>query len=148
MLIRERVKHSDFKKLAKEHEHFIWHFLQKEQNESFLGLISYFDEPNDDTKFHQIKFFLENVEIPYFESYTEESMDFLLDFGLNPSFLYVPNKPDRPPVERKRKFSPVLTGFNRYKMVGNSFDLCYCIDYLTELTYKLNPKYIIESKFD
>lgn len=148
MSIRERVKFSDYRKIAQENDYFIWHFLQKDQSKSTLGLISYFDELDGEGKFHHMKYFLDNVDIPYFESYTEESIDFLMDLGLNPNFLYVADEPNRHPQERKRKFSPVLTVFNKFKISGTSFDKCYCTEYLIEMVYNLNPKFILESKFD
>lgn len=148
MSLREKIKFSDYRKISKENEYYIWHFLQKDQVETTLGLFSYFDNPEDQTKFHPMKYFLDNVDIPYFESYTEESLDFLLNFGLNPQLLYVANKPNRKPQERKRKFSPVLLVFNKYKLMGSSLDKCYCMDYLIEMVYNSNPKFILDSKFD
>ena len=148
MSIREKIKFSDYRRIAQENEYFIWHFLQKDQGKSTLGLISYFDDLSDQSKFHHMKYFLDNVDIPYFESYTEESIDFLLDFNLNPTLLYVADKPSRAPQARKRKFSPLLMVFNKYKLFGTSLDKCYCVEYLIEMVYNLNPKFILESKFD
>lgn len=147
MAVRKKVKVQDFKQIASTHEHYIWHFLQKEQNESELGLFSYFDEPVDEVKINYIKYLLDGIEIPYFESYTEESMDFLMDFNIPSSHLFQPfNK--NAVLPQIRKYTPVFLGFNRLKLIGGSHQVCYCPDYMIELILNLNPEFILNSKLD
>lgn len=147
MAIRQKVEVSDFRKIASQNEFFLWHFLQKEQHTTTLSLYSFFDEKVDTEDLHQIKHFLDNVEIPYFESYVENSIDFLMDFGISSSSLFVTENYKVPVLDRDRKFNPLFMVFHKFKQVGNSFEACYCLDYLLELTMKLNPKFILESKF-
>ena len=147
MTVREKVGTNDFRKIASNHQYFIWHFLQRNQNETRLGLFSYFDKSPNDAKINQIKYLLENIEIPYFESYVEDSMDFLMDLGLSPFFLYKPIIHNES-LEKSRKYSPLFLGFNKFKLIGGSYQVCYCPEYFIELVAKLNPDYILNSTFD
>lgn len=147
MSVRKKVKVENFKEMASTHEHYIWHFLQKKQNESDLGLFSYFDEPNEVYKINHTKYIFDGIEIPYFESYTEESMDFLMDFNISHSTLFVPHQ-KKIVKEQHQKYIPLFLGFNKYKLIGGSYQVCYCPEYLVELIYKLNPDYVLNSKLD
>lgn len=147
MAVREKVKVEDFKKVASTYEHYIWHFLQKKQNETNLVLFSYFDKSIEEKKINQTKYLLDGIKIPYFESYIEESMDFLMDFEISPSTLFKPHKKNLV-LEQHRKYTPLFLGFNKFKLIGGSHQVCYCSDYLIELIYKLNPEYILNSKLD
>lgn len=147
MSVRKKVKVEEFKEIASSHEHYIWHFLQKKQNESELGLFSYFDNPKEEYSINRIKYLLDGIEIPYFESYTEESMDFLMDFQISSSFLFVPHQKNVI-KQQHQKYIPLFLGFNKFKLIGGSHQVCYCPDYLVELIHKLNPDYILNSKLD
>lgn len=147
MVVRKKVKVEDFKKIASNYEFYIWNFLQREQNETTLGMFSYFDDSQNEIKTNLTKYTLDGIEIPYFESYTEESMDFLLDFNIPHSFLFRQHDKNKI-LEHKRKFSPIFLGFNKYKLIGGSNEACYCPDYLIELVFKMNPEFILNSKFD
>ena len=73
-MIREKVTCGDYFKLAKENEFFLWHFVQKKQNEGTLVLSTILEETKET---NQLPLILDNIDIPYFESYTEDSIDFL-----------------------------------------------------------------------
>jgi len=148
MTIREKIGIKHFRKVASENQYYIWHFLQREQNTSELGLISYFDEPNDDTKINFTKYILDKIDIPYFESYTDESVDFLMDSGIEPTFIYKIPKTENMASPKKRYYTPVFLGFNKFKLIGGSHQVCYCPEYFIELVAKLNPDYILNSTFD
>lgn len=147
MARREVVSVKDFHKIASENEFFIWHFLQKNQNRTRLGIHSIFDERiSDEGLFgNPLVHVLENIEIPYFESYTEESVDFLMGFNISGEVLY-----KIPPIPSKKEqyYTPLFIGFNKFKYVGSSIEVCYCDEYLIELIMKMNPEFILNSKFD
>ena len=89
-MIRQEVSVKDFYKIAKENEYFLWHFLQKGQELTKLSLWSIFKENTavnkdfDNALIH----ILDKINIPYFESYTEDSIDFLMDIGLDGKLLW------------------------------------------------------------
>jgi hypothetical protein len=97
---------------------------------------------------HTIKYLFNSIDIPYFESYTEESVDFLLDLGFKENFLYQRSSKDGLYKTKEQKFSPLFIAFNRFIMVGSSPQKCYCSDYLVELIMEINPKFILNSHFD
>lgn len=148
MAERKIVKVTDFHTIARNNEYFIWHFLQKNQTKGALALFSYFDDAPTDKHgvvIHMLKYIIDEIQIPYFESYTEESMDFLMGLGYSADFLY---KIPKTPAKREFYFSPIFLGFNRFKMVGSSAEKCYCHETLVELIMKVNPQYILDSNFD
>ena len=135
-MIREKVTCGDYFKLAKENEFFLWHFVQKKQNENSLVLSSIFDGEKET---NQMPLVLDNVDIPYFESYTEDCMDFLIGLGLNYKHLYQNKSRD---VLREFKFSPVIIGFKKFTKISSTFNYCYCIDGVISVLNDLNPKFI------
>ncbi len=147
---REIVTVKDFHRIAMENEFFMWHFLQKNQCSGRHVLCSYFEEHNNQLVgvTHTMKYLLGSIKVPYFESFTEESIDFLLDLGFKEDFLYQRRLESDFPVLREQKYSPLFIAFNRFKMVGSSPQLCYCTDHFIDLVMKLNPKFILDSNFD
>lgn len=144
-MIRERVTVDDFKKIAKENEYFLWHFLMKEQTETINALWSFFDERinphTKKTEIHMVKTLLSVTDVPYYESYVEDSMDFLINLGLNAKNLYMLRNPwPGLPPNKNFHYVPVVIGFNRRRMVYNTHKVCYCVDGITEIILKLNPK--------
>lgn len=147
---REVITIKDFHRVAKENEFFIWHFLKKNQCAGNHELCSYFDNYTGELSeiTHTTKYLFNSIDIPYFESYTEESMDFLLDLGFEGNFLYQRNSNNGLYKTKEQKFSPLFIAFNRFIMVGSSAQKCYCSNYLIELIMELNPKFILNSHFD
>jgi hypothetical protein len=83
---RKIITIKDFKDVARNNEYFLWHFLQKEQYKGSLSMHSYFDNRDnayDNRKYeiNYIKTIVDQVEIPSYESYTEDSIDFLHGLG-------------------------------------------------------------------
>lgn len=144
-MIREKVDVKDFNKIAKEHKHFIWHFLLKKQSKTTLGLFSFFEERNEIGVPNPLGFFLKNLDIPYFESYTEDSIDFLIDCGISAKLLYVPKYHPSHYYPRREMYNPVILGFNHYSKVSSTFNpgYCYCIEGLTNIVMDLDPSYIL-----
>lgn len=137
-MIREKIKYTDFYNVAKDNEYFLWHFIQKEQHLSNLGLSSIIDSEKDE---NPLKDILENLDIPYYESYTEDSLDFLHGLGFRYDILYQ-NKIINPPPPRNFRFSPVLIGFKKFTKKLSTLDLCYCTDGIIEIIGSLHPKYL------
>jgi len=148
MVERKIVKASNFHQIARNNEYFIWHFLQKNQTKNQTTLFSYFDEVSTDKQdyiIHTLKYILDGIQIPYFESYTEESIDFLMGMGFNSKYLY---KVPKHPTKKEFYFSPIFIGFNRFKVIGSSLEKCYCDETLVDLIMKMNPNFILNSNFD
>ena len=102
-MIRQEVSVKDFYKIAKDNEYFLWHFLQKEQESTRLLIWSIFKE---NKVIHQdidnaLVHILDKINIPYFESYVEDSIDFLMDMGLDSKLLWSTKKYDNLYVDKK-----------------------------------------------
>jgi hypothetical protein len=144
-MIRERVSVNDFKKIAKENEYFLWHFLMEEQHQTISGLWSFFEDKinpySKEPEIHQVRTLLSMTDVPYYESYVKDSMDFLINLGLNGKDLYILRNPwPHLPPDRRFHYVPLVVGFKRTGMVYNTHRVCYCIEGITEIIMRLNPE--------
>ena len=136
-----KVSHKDFIKIAKENDYFLWHFLLKNQNNTGLTIRSIEDGDNKNGE-HKLNLLLKEISIPYFESYIEDSIDFLHELGIpynklwNPKFQF-----DR--VTPGERFFPLVIGFKKYEKVATTLELCYCVDGVLKIIGKLNPDLIL-----
>ena len=107
--------------LAKNNEYFLWSFLQREQNNGDLTLWSVFDDKINIKSKTENKLidFLKVFPISFYESYVDESMDFLTGLGFDPKRLFVVPEDDNLRWTRKRKdfYQPVIVLFKKYQMV-------------------------------
>jgi hypothetical protein len=140
-MIREKIKHTDFLKIAKENEYFLWHFLQKNQNLYGNAIYSWFDKGEKNE--NQLKDILENCNVPYFESYTEDSIDFLAGLGFDYKLLYTTGG-DYINVPNDVRFRPIMIGFKKFGIVKSTFEICYCSEGVIDILSKMNPKFIEE----
>ena len=127
-MIKEVAKIEDFKKIAKEHKHFLWHFLKKDQSKTNLGILSYFDKINDIGYENSLYSIISGLEIPYFESYTEESIDFLIDSKIDGRLLFRPEFHPSFYIPQKHFYTSLIVGFNHYNKVSSTLDYCYCVE--------------------
>lgn len=148
-MIREKVKVEEFYNIAKKHDYFLWHFVQKNQVKNKLTYYSYFDEPTEErNNSHELRYVLDKIDIPYYESYTEESIDFLLNYNFNPKILFNPTFIPDLYIEREFFYSPLIIGFRKFSYVYSTLDICYCLEGLLEILMRMNPKFITDMYLD
>jgi hypothetical protein len=138
-MIREKITINDYERISRENEYYIWHFVRK-TNMGNRAIFSIFDEPEFGPDMpHELRAFLEICDIPYFESYVEDSVDFL-DNLIQLSRLL--NKNDN-------KLNTCVLGFNKRRMVTSTMDgHCLCVEGISEIIYKLNPDFIEQINLD
>jgi len=152
-MIRQQITTKEFDKIAKENEYFLWHFLQKDQENTALMTWSIFKEKvavgSQDLE-NVMKVVLDKIDIPYFESYTEDSIDFLIDMGFDGKQLWAPHKYKNWYVDRNSYFSPLVIGFKRKRIITSTFEKgnCYCHEGIIGIIGKLNPEFLLNSKLD
>lgn len=139
-----KVQVSEYRSLAKNNDYFLWSFLQREQVKGTLTIWSLFDEkigPYTGVE-NQIIDFLKVFPISFYESYLDESVDFLSGFGISPQILYtVPLNSDAWWTRQRRMFyNPVIVLFKKYQILGTTFDKCYCVEGITELILEKAPE--------
>ena len=151
-MMRQEILIKDFHKIAKENEYFLWHFLQKDQETNSLSIWSIFKENTDVGKDveNPLTHILDKINVPYFESYTEDSIDFLIDMGFDGKLLWNPQKYTDFYTDKKYYFSPIIIGFKRNKIITSTFEKgnCYCTEGIIELIGKLNPEFLINSEIE
>jgi hypothetical protein len=127
---------NDFQSVARNNEYFLWHFMQKNQEESSLLLYSYFDKREGEE--NKIKEIMDLVNIPYFESYTEDSIDFLNALGIPYENLWSPK--NMTPNSFHKTFNPIIIGFKKFNKIKTTQDICYCVEGVLEIISELNPE--------
>jgi hypothetical protein len=139
-MIREMVTVQDFDRISRENEYFIWHFLmnddfsQPTMRSIFSENEKHYRSPNKMIQF------LEIFDVPYFESYANESIDFLDKLGVPLEKLRIKTKTD---------LNPLIISFNHRRLVNATYNgFCLCPEGLTDLLYNLNPEFIHNSKLD
>jgi hypothetical protein len=146
-MIREKVTVNDYLRIAQEHEYYIWNFLQRDQEESGKAMFSYWVRENLKGDQNQINLILDFIDIPYFESYVDESIDFLLNLDLKHPIW----KPYRgnPYAQPKEFFLPILVGFQRKRKITSTLDPnCYCVEGVLNIIKELNPEFLLNAKLD
>ena len=132
-MIREKVTTKDYLRIAKEHKVFLWHFLQKDQcNSGCLSFFSYFDVSKKEDGSHPIKETMDLIKIPYFESLTEESIDFLVGNGI-PTYN----------IWKDNAFGPMILGFKDGVLINHTGKRCYCQEVLLEIIAELDPTLLL-----
>lgn len=138
-MVREKVSFRDFHRIAKENEFFLWHFVQKEQEKNGLSVCSILhgSKPKN-----PLEYILEGLDIPYYESYTEEGIDFLMGLGYPYNILYNSTIVKDIIVPNNFRFSPVFIGFKKFSKVASTLDRCYCVEGIIEIINLLNPDFM------
>jgi hypothetical protein len=144
-MVREIVTVKDYQRIAKENEYFLWHFVQKNQQNNSLAMYSFF---TDEKKENTLLPVIDKIDIPYFESYTEESIDFLINLGLSASNLWKTPPSNQKYIPQEYYYSPVILTFHKSLFKNSTFETCYCFEGLIELIGLLNPKFLLDSKLD
>jgi hypothetical protein len=142
---RKIITTNDFYDVARNNEYFLWHFLQKNQNNTGLGLFSYFDTRENYE--NPIKTLLDDIDISYYESYTEDSIDFLNDLGYPYTKLWRSAKHIPDYIPKNQLFSPLIIGFKRHKNIISTLDICYCVEGTIDVIGKLNPEFLLNAQY-
>lgn len=142
-MIIEKVTVKDFDYIAKTYKHYLWHFLQKEQYKTRLQYFSYFDKKSFEGLDNPIIPFVDNLEIPYFESYAEESYDFLMDNRISGKLLYQPRFDSHFYLYKRQFYTPIMIGFEHYTKISATTDFCYCGEGFSKVLLELDPLYLL-----
>lgn len=135
-MIRKQITHKDFLEIGKSNEYFLWHFLQKNQENNNLLLFSIFKEKEGHE--NHLNFLLNDLKIPYYESYVEDEMEFLLGSGMNVKFWEAPpHKIVSPP---EFFFKPTIALYKGYSLKSSTFQTCYCAEGIVDMIGKENPE--------
>lgn len=139
-MIRELVRVQDFERISRENEYFIWHFLMNDDY-SQPAMRSIFSENEKHYRLpNRMIEFLEIFDVPYFESYANESIDFLDKLGVPLEKLRIKTKPD---------LNPLVLSFNHKRLVNATYNgFCLCPEGLTKLLHDLNPEFIHNANLD
>ena len=136
---RKIITVNDFQNVARSNEYFLWHFVQKNQEKSTLGFYSYFTQRENDP--HKLKVLIDLVKIPYFESYVEDSLEFLNGIGIPYKRLWSPLTHLN--LHPNQKFNPLIIGFKKFSKISSTSDSCYCVERLIDVIADLDPEFLL-----
>jgi hypothetical protein len=140
---RKIITIKDFRDVARNNEYFLWHFLQKEQYKGTLGMYSYFDKREGEGEINYIKNIVDQLNIPYYESYTEDSIDFIHELGYSYKMLWQPVSSDISIIDSKFFYGSTLVGFKKFSKVSSTLDSCYCYEGVLDVVASLNPEFLL-----
>lgn len=140
-MVREKIKVEDFDRISKEHEYYLWNFISKNQSVNLPTIKPIFDFENDEERSpNRLIDMLEIFDVNYFETYIEDSLDFLDMIGVPLDYLH---------KGHLKFFNPFMMTFNRRRFVNATYNgFCYCPEGITDLLYDLNPEIIFNAKLD
>jgi hypothetical protein len=125
---------SEFWKIAKEKKTFFWHFCMDDGLGATIlkTLSSKHDLPNP------LEVVLEQFGVDVYESYTKDSIDFLVELGAHTNHILNP---------KSKTFNPFFIGFkNGKKVLGTNIDgICYCLDGVVEIIALTDPDKFTQS---
>jgi hypothetical protein len=126
---------SEFWKIAKEKETFFWHFAL-EDSSGPVTLKSLSEKNLKRT--NPLKVIVETFGVDVYESYTKDSIEFLLEIGAHTNHILNPNS---------RTFNPIFVGFQKGKKIAatNIDGICYCVDGVVEIIALTDPNKFGES---
>ena len=128
--------YKDLKEIGKNNEYFLWHFLQKDQENNNFPIYSIFKQKDGiDNILNEI---LGNLKIPYYESYVEDNIDFLVTSGLNYKIWEAPVKGAYP--DPNYLFKPVIILFKGYSLKASTYQYCYCHEGIIDMIGNENPE--------
>ena len=139
-MVREQITVQDYERISRENEYYLWHFVRKSDT-GITTVYSIFDEkdnllsrPND------TETLLDAYNIPYFESYIEDSLDFL-------DMIVAPLNSLR--IREKNMLNTFMLTFNKRRLINATYNgYCMCVEGITELLYDLNPEIVLNAKLD
>jgi len=90
------------------------------------------------TRPNPLEIIVNNFNIDVYESYTSDSVDFLIELGIPSRFIY---------ENKNNTFNPIFIGFkNGKKVVGTNVDgICYCVDGVVEIIALTDPDKFTDS---
>lgn len=133
-MIRQEVTVDQYENISKTHEYYLWNFINNDV-QGPLEIFSYFI----DFSVHPLRDILNIIDIPYFESKTSESYDFLINLGFRA----------HGNVWKNGYFHPVCLAFNKRRKVTSTWDgHCYCPSGIIDMIGELNPEFLLNAKIN
>ena len=126
----EIVSVKDYQRICQENEYFFWHFVGKNHDKSLsIKPVTNILGETFDSPLNEIQ---RALNITIYESFTEDSVDFLLNLGYKSDIIYQP---------KCGCFAPKFIGFKHgLKVAGIHAEVvCYCTEGITEVIYLTNP---------
>jgi hypothetical protein len=136
MVVREKFEItpvSEFYNIAKDGGVFFWNFIIDNQQKTPVSLDPLIIEKPMSSRGHQLRSLVIDYDIRIYESYTKDSIDFLMGFGFNSENIW---------YKKKRRFKPLFLAFNGLKYVRgipSNEVTCYCLNGVVETIILTDP---------
>lgn len=124
---------SKFDKIAGDGGTFFWNFVIDNQSKTPVSLNPLtFHEPNS-SHGHDLRNLVNSYGIKIYESYTKDSIDFLINLGFKSEDIW---------FEKKKRFKPLFLGFRGFEYVAGipkNPVTCYCLNGVVEIIFLTDP---------
>ena len=136
MVVREKFEItpvSEFYNIAKDGGVFFWNFIIDNQQKTPVSLDPLIIEKPMSSRGHQLRSLVIDYDIRIYESYTKDSIDFLMGFGFNSENIW---------YKKKRRFKPLFLAFKGLKYVRgipSNEVTCYCLNGVVETIILTDP---------
>ena len=124
---------SEFYNIAKDGGVFFWNFIIDNQQKTPVSLDPLIIEEPKSSRGHQLRSLVIDYDIRIYESYTKDSIDFLMGFRFNSEDVW---------YNKKRRFKPLFLAFNGLKYVRgipSNEVTCYCLNGVVETIILTDP---------
>lgn len=140
-MIRKFIEHEEFYKIFHKHEYFIWNFVSKNHSPMLQIRPIFHEIKKEEVEIENyLTEILKYIDIPYYESYIEDSVDFLINLKLPPNLIW---------LNELHIYNPVLIGFKGPVKKFSTYEgFCYCNEGILDLVYNLNPDFLLNIKID
>jgi hypothetical protein len=140
MIFHEYISVKDYRKIGLENKYWFWFFTASKINSGLqihpINVDASFDG------FHPFRTLIDQLEIPVFETKTEDSIDFLISLDPN---LHIKNLNPEP-----NYFAPIILGFNHMRLVSSTQHpkKCFCVEGVLEMVADMNVELLAKLKYD
>lgn len=129
----EITQTSEFYEIAKSGKTFFWNFIIDKQNKSTYSLDALIEDNPASQRGHHLRDLVTDYNLPIYESYTKDSVDFLINFGFKSENIW---------NDKKNKFKPLFLGFRGLKYItgipGPEVQ-CYCLSGVVDIIFLTDP---------
>lgn len=148
----QKISVEDFKKISIGNDYYLWSFLQKKQHLTSLTIWSVVDGPLTNPKYKIKNHLLELLEIfpiRLYESYTEDSVDFLMNLGIHHENIFIRKfLKNSKHLRKEQYYNPHIFLFKGSKLLDSTLNHCYCVEGVTKMLIDNAPKFVEELNLD
>jgi hypothetical protein len=140
MIYHEYISVEDYKRVGLKNKYWLWFFTKSVVNPTLEIQPINLDVSEDG--FHPFRKIIDQLEIPVFETKTEDAIDFLISIDPN---IHIKNV-----FFKNRDYAPIILGFNHLRLVSSTQHpkKCFCVEGILDVVADMNISLLSKLKYD